>query len=98
MSDYVVVTSDTPRNEDLDSILRDILSVMTEAKCKVKVIKDRREAIFYATSLLREGDTMLIAGRGHEDYIEIKGVRHHILDFEVATEAVKAEEARRGIR
>ncbi len=98
MSDYVVVTSDTPRNEDLDSILRDILSVMTEAKCKVKVIKDRREAISYATSLLREGDTMLIAGRGHEDYIEIKGVRHHILDFEVATEAVKAEEARRGIR
>jgi len=98
MSDVVVVTSDTPRNEDLESILHDILSTMSDANCKIKVIRDRREAIMYATQLLREGDTMLIAGRGHEDYIEIKGVRHHILDFEVATEAVKAEEIRRGLR
>ena len=98
MSDIVVVTSDTPRNEDLESILHDILSTMSDANCKIKVIRDRREAIMYATQLLREGDTMLIAGRGHEDYIEIKGVRHHILDFEVATEAVKAEEIRRGLR
>ena len=88
-SDRVIITSDNPRFEEPQAIIDDMLAGVTDAEDKRKVVSivDRREAIRTACILAQPGDVILIAGKGHEDYQEIKGVKHHFDDHEVVREA-----------
>jgi UDP-N-acetylmuramoyl-L-alanyl-D-glutamate--2,6-diaminopimelate ligase len=87
LSDRVILTSDNPRNEDPESILAEMRSgVEIHQAKKVLVIVNRLEAIKTAHALARPGDIILIAGKGHENYQEIKGTRHHFDDREVLQE------------
>lgn len=82
-SDRVIFTSDNPRFEEPQDILKDMLDGLTEDEKSVTLtISDRREAIKTACALAKPGDVILIAGKGHEDYQEIKGVKHHFDDKE----------------
>jgi UDP-N-acetylmuramoyl-L-alanyl-D-glutamate--2,6-diaminopimelate ligase len=82
-SDRVILTSDNPRSEDPQQIIRDMeAGLNTAGKRKVLSITDRREAIKTAISLTKPEDIVLIAGKGHEKYQEIKGVKHHFDDKE----------------
>ncbi len=86
-SDRVVLTSDNPRNENPADILADMEAGLdSEGRDKTLTVVDRREAIRTAMMLAREGDVVLIAGKGHEDYQEINGVKHHFDDREVVRE------------
>jgi len=83
-SDRVIITSDNPRFEEPQDIINDMLAGLTaEEKRKTLTIVDRREAIRTACALAQPGDVILIAGKGHEDYQEVKGVKHHFDDKEV---------------
>lgn len=83
-SDKVVITSDNPRFEEPQDIINDMLAGLTkEDMRKVISIADRREAIRTACMLTQPGDVVLIAGKGHENYQEVKGVKHHFDDKEV---------------
>ena len=86
-SDRVIITSDNPRFEEPMDIINDMLAGL-DAKQMKKVITnpDRREAIRTAVMLAQKGDVILIAGKGHEDYQEVKGVKHHFDDREVVRE------------
>ncbi|MDX9725742.1 MAG: UDP-N-acetylmuramoyl-L-alanyl-D-glutamate--2,6-diaminopimelate ligase [Bacteroidales bacterium] len=82
-SSKVILTSDNPRTEDPEKILDDMEAGITpELKKKVLRITGRREAIKTAVMLAAEGDVILVAGKGHETYQEIKGIRHHFDDRE----------------
>ena len=86
-SDRVIITSDNPRFEEPQDIINDMLAGLTPQQMKkVVAITDRREAIKTAVMLAQKGDVILIAGKGHEDYQEIKGVKHHFDDREVVRE------------
>ncbi len=86
-SSKVILTSDNPRSEDPEAILNDMESGLSYSyKRKVLRITDRREAIKTACSLAQPDDVLLIAGKGHETYQEVKGVRHHFDDKEVLQE------------
>ena len=86
-SDRVIITSDNPRFEEPQDIINDMLAGLTPQQMKKVIsIADRREAIKTATMLAQKGDVILIAGKGHEDYQEIKGVKHHFDDCEVVRE------------
>ena len=93
MADFCILTADNPRFEKNEDIIRDIETGMAKTDGKYVVIPDRREAIFSAVHNAAEGDMIAIIGKGHEDYQEIEGVRHHFLDREVVEEAVKEMEA-----
>ncbi len=86
-SDKVIFTSDNPRSEDPAQIIKDMEEgLSTSAKRKYISIVERREAIKTAISLAKTDDIVLIAGKGHEKYQEIKGVKHHFDDKEVVRE------------
>jgi len=86
-SDKVIITSDNPRFEDPEDIINDMLAGLDQKQMKkVLSITDRREAIRTACMLAEKGDVILIAGKGHEDYQEIEGVKHHFDDKEVVRE------------
>lgn len=80
-ADKVVVTSDNPRMEEPQVIINDILPAVPQAE---KVEADRRAAIEYAVSQAAANDIILIAGKGHETYQDVQGVKHHFSDFEIA--------------
>lgn len=83
LSDKVVFTSDNPRFEEPGDILQEMIDGLTEEQQRGSLtIVDRREAIKTACALAHPGDVILIAGKGHEDYQEIKGVKHHFDDKE----------------
>ena len=103
-SDFVVVTSDNPRSEDPLEIIRQVEKGVREAgflpcsegidDCGLKerryrLIPDRREAIAWAVQTMENGDILLVAGKGHETYQEISGVRHPFDDREVLREQLK---------
>jgi UDP-N-acetylmuramoyl-L-alanyl-D-glutamate--2,6-diaminopimelate ligase len=91
-SDKVILTSDNPRTEDPDAILRDMQAgVDPELSGKVLTITDRRQGIATACMLAQPGDVVLVAGKGHEDYQEINGVKHHFDDREVLEDIFKTE-------
>jgi UDP-N-acetylmuramoyl-L-alanyl-D-glutamate--2,6-diaminopimelate ligase len=86
-SDKVILTSDNPRSEDPDEIIREMeAGVSPENLKKVISITNRREAIKTACMLAQPGDIILIAGKGHEDYQEIKGIKYHLDDREIVRE------------
>lgn len=88
-SDRLILTSDNPRNEEPEEIIRQMRQgVGGEYYNRVLCITDRREAIRTAVALAKKGDIILVAGKGHEDYQEIKGVRHHFDDVEELTKAL----------
>ena len=82
-SDTVIITSDNPRFEEPQDIIADMLAGLDAQQMKKVVsIVDRREAIRAACMMARKGDVVLVAGKGHEDYQEVKGVKHHFDDRE----------------
>jgi len=86
-SDKVILTSDNPRSEEPEQILADmVVGIEVHQKHKVLSIVNRREAIKTACMLAKPGDIILVAGKGHEDYQEIKGVKYHFDDKEVINE------------
>lgn len=90
LSDRVILTSDNPRSEEPEAIIADMQAgVKDEYRRNVLTITDRREAIRTALMLATAGDIVLIAGKGHENYQEIKGVKHHFDDKEVVREIFK---------
>lgn len=91
-SDRVIITSDNPRFEEPQDIINDMLAGLNPQQMrKVMTNADRREAIRTACMIAEKGDVILIAGKGHEDYQEIKGVKHHFDDKEVVREIMNYE-------
>ena len=91
-SDRVILTSDNPRTEDPDEILRQMeVGLPDEARPTTLIITDRRQAIRTACQLAQAGDVVLVAGKGHEDYQEIQGVKHHFDDREQVLEVFDGE-------
>lgn len=86
-SDKVIITSDNPRFEEPQEIINDMMAGLTSQEQKqVLTIVDRKEAIKTACMLAQPKDVILVAGKGHEDYQEIKGVKHHFDDKEILHE------------
>ena len=91
-SDKVIITSDNPRFEDPQDIINDMLAGLDAQQMKKVVsIVDRKEAIRTACLMAQKGDVILVAGKGHEDYQEIKGIKHHFDDKEVLREIMNVE-------
>ena len=90
-SNRVIFTSDNPRNEEPQDIINDMLAGLDESQKKNTLsIVDRKEAIKTACALAQSGDVVVVAGKGHEDYQEIKGVKHHFDDKEIIREIFNA--------
>jgi UDP-N-acetylmuramoyl-L-alanyl-D-glutamate--2,6-diaminopimelate ligase len=90
LSDKVILTSDNPRSEVPEEIIAEMnVGVPLDQKKKVISITDRKEAIRTACMLAKKGDIILVAGKGHENYQEVKGVKHHFDDKEVIAEEFK---------
>ena len=84
LSDQVIITSDNPRYEEPQAIINDMLDGLTGSQMKKTLhMVEREQAIKTACMLAKEGDVILIAGKGHEDYQDIKGVKHHFDDSEI---------------
>lgn len=95
LSDYFVITSDNPRNEEPLRIIEDIERGLLPADLDRKItIPDRARAISHAVVQLAVGDALVIAGKGHEDYQIIGATKHHFDDVEVAREAVTSREGK----
>lgn len=83
-SDKVIITSDNPRFEEPQDIINDMLAGLdTRQMKKVISIVDRKEAIHTACMMAQKGDVILVAGKGHEDYQDVKGIKHHFDDKEI---------------
>ncbi|HRO28325.1 MAG TPA: UDP-N-acetylmuramoyl-L-alanyl-D-glutamate--2,6-diaminopimelate ligase, partial [Luteimonas sp.] len=92
-ADAVVVTDDNPRAEDGNAIVADIMAGFSDAS-RVTVERDRAAAITRAIGAAGPGDIVLVAGKGHETYQEVRGVKHLFDDGVVAREALDAARAR----
>ena len=93
-SDQVIITSDNPRFENPDDIINDMMAgVATTQQHKVLRITNRLEAIKTACALAKKGDVILVAGKGHENYQEINGVKHHFDDREVLSSIFEAQQS-----
>lgn len=88
-ADLVVVTSDNPRTEDPDEIIREIVAGMKDKRTPTKVICDRREAIAWAIDNAVPGDVLLLAGKGHEDYQVVGHKKHHMDEREIVADCLK---------
>ena len=88
-ADLVVVTSDNPRTEDPDEIIREIVAGMKDKRTPTKVICDRREAIAWAIDNAEPGDVLLLAGKGHEDYQVVGHEKHHMDEREIVADCLK---------
>ncbi|MES3016030.1 MAG: UDP-N-acetylmuramoyl-L-alanyl-D-glutamate--2,6-diaminopimelate ligase [Pseudomonadota bacterium] len=95
LATQVVITSDNPRNEAPGFILLQIVAGLAGSQERVKVIEDRRAAIAHAVRNANPHDVILVAGKGHEDYQEINGVKHHFSDLAEAAAALRTREGAR---
>ncbi|MCD8231688.1 MAG: UDP-N-acetylmuramoyl-L-alanyl-D-glutamate--2,6-diaminopimelate ligase [Clostridiales bacterium] len=89
LADLTIVTSDNPRNEEPEAIIEDIITGVKKADGRYISIVDRAEAIRYAIEHAEEGDVIVLAGKGHEDYQEICGKKHHMDERELVADVVK---------
>ncbi len=89
LADLTVVTSDNPRNEEPMDIIEDILVGVKKADGEFVIIPDRKEAIAYCMRNAKDGDIVVLAGKGHEDYQEIKGVKHHMDERELIADIIR---------
>lgn len=89
LSDITVVTSDNPRFEEPEAIIDDILVGVKRGGGKYVTISDRKEAIRYCIYHAKDGDVIILAGKGHEDYQEIRGIKYHMDDRELIYEVVQ---------
>lgn len=91
LSDQLILTSDNPRNEEPDEIIKDMVAGLNSTDMEHTIcITDRKQAIKTATFIARKGDVILVAGKGHEDYQEIKGIKHHFDDREILKNIFKS--------
>ena len=95
LSDHTLITSDNPRNEAPEAIIEDIITGISKTDGEYEVVQDRAEAICRAIQEAKPGDTVLIAGKGHEDYQIFADKTIHFDDLEQAQLAVKKAEAER---
>ena len=94
MSDKVIFTSDNPRSEDPDAIIEEMKAgVPAQHVRKTLSVTDRREALKAACSMASPGDIILVAGKGHEKYQEIKGIKHPFDDKQVLEDSFKIFES-----
>ena len=92
LSDKLIITSDNPRFEEPEAIIADMLSGLNdEERRRTIAITDRREAITRACDMAEAGDVVLVAGKGHENYQEVRGVKHHFDDKEVLVDIFKSQ-------
>ncbi|MCR4802706.1 MAG: UDP-N-acetylmuramoyl-L-alanyl-D-glutamate--2,6-diaminopimelate ligase [Lachnospiraceae bacterium] len=91
LADLTVITSDNPRNEEPQAIMDDILTGVKKADGEYIMIADRKEAIRYCMVNAKEGDVIVLAGKGHEDYQEIQGKKYHMDERELVAE-IRQEE------
>ena len=89
LADLTIVTSDNPRNEEPEAIIEDIVTGVKKADGKYITITGRPEAIRYAIENAKEGDVIVLAGKGHEDYQEIKGKKYHMDERELVEDVVR---------
>lgn len=87
LSDHVILTSDNPRWEDPREIIREIEKGIS--KDNYTVVTDRADALWIGTKICRKGDILIVAGKGHEDYQEIRGERYHFSDKEILKKVLK---------
>ncbi len=92
LSDFAIITSDNPRTEDPDEIIREILAGVTVKKSRYVAITDRVLAIRYAIENHRPGDIIVLAGKGHETYQEINHEKHHMDEREIVADILKERE------
>ena len=89
-ADKLIVTSDNPRNEDPEAIIKDILVGLEGSEIPYDVVTDRREAIYHALKIAEKGDIIVLAGKGHEDYQILSGMEHiHFDEREIVAEGLK---------
>ncbi|MBE5944480.1 MAG: UDP-N-acetylmuramoyl-L-alanyl-D-glutamate--2,6-diaminopimelate ligase [Lachnospiraceae bacterium] len=92
MADFTIITSDNPRNENPQDIINDIKIGMAKTSGEYLEIQDRKEAIKEAIMMGRPGDIIVLAGKGHEDYQEIEGVKHHMDERELISQILEEED------
>lgn len=89
MSELAIITSDNPRREDVMDIIEDIKAGMAKSDGNYVVIPDREEAVAYALEHAEKGDMIILLGKGHEEYQEINGVKHHYSEREAVVKGMK---------
>ena len=94
LADFTIITSDNPRFEEPADIMNDIETGMKKTDGKYIKIQDRKEAIAYAIDNGEKGDIIVLAGKGHEDYQEIKGVKYHMDERELIQEILNERSVR----
>ena len=95
LADFVIVTSDNPRTEKPEAIISDILPGVEGGPAPYRVIPDRREAIRWAVENHKDGDLILLCGKGHEDYQIIGHEKIHMDEREIVAELLKEREERK---
>ena len=89
LSDLSVITSDNPRFEEPLDIIEDIKTGIKKTSGEYTIVPDRKEAIEFCIKNAKDGDVIILAGKGHEDYQEIKGVKYHLDERKVVSEIFK---------
>ena len=89
IADFTFITTDNPRTEEPEEIVKEIEEGMKKTNGKYKVVVDRKEAIKYAIKNAQNGDIIVLAGKGHEDYQEICGKKYHMDERELVADVVK---------
>lgn len=92
LADFTIITSDNPRDEEPQAIMDDIKTGIAKTEGKYVEIVDRKEAIRYAIMNAEEGDVIVLAGKGHEDYQEIKGRKYHMDERDLIREILEEED------
>jgi UDP-N-acetylmuramoyl-L-alanyl-D-glutamate--2,6-diaminopimelate ligase len=92
LADFTIITSDNPREEDPQAIIDDIKVGIAKTDGEYAEIIDRKEAIRFAIMNAKEGDVIILAGKGHEDYQEINGVKHHMDERDLIKEILEEED------
>ena len=89
LSDFTVITSDNPRHENPEDIIKDIITGVERGGGSYKAVADRAQAVKYAISIGQKGDVIVLAGKGHEDYQIIGDKKYHMDDKELVESAAR---------